>query len=220
MDEMSGRFHLLVFAKAPRPGMAKTRLIPLLGAEGAALLQAGLTRWTIETGLASGIGPVELWCAPDRGDPFFAALQRRYGVSLHDQRDGDLGQRMLHAAQDCIARSGMPIIVGTDCPGIGRMTLCQARDALRMGHDAVVIPAADGGYVLIGLARAAPELFSGLDWGGPEVMAQTRQRLMDLRYRFRLFDPLPDLDRPEDCIRFQRQQPELWDSLSIEAHAL
>jgi len=102
-----------VFAKAPVPGFAKTRLIPALGAAGAARLQEGLTGRAIETALAAQIGPVTLWCAPDAGHPFIEQLRRRCPMALADQPEGDLGARMLAA----FAAAGRRLVlIGADCP--------------------------------------------------------------------------------------------------------
>lgn len=205
---------LLVFAKAPQPGETKSRLIPLLGAEGAARLQAQLTRRAIRTAVAAGLGPVELWCAPNQRHPCFKALRQEYGVTLRDQQGLDLGQRMFHAAAASWPHRRYTLIMGTDCPRIKPATLRRVVAALRRGRDAVIIPADDGGYVLLGLARLAPELFTGIDWGSARVMAQTRVRLADLQFSFQLLDSLPDLDRPDDCEELRREYPRLWRDLT------
>ncbi|HLF95671.1 MAG TPA: TIGR04282 family arsenosugar biosynthesis glycosyltransferase [Methylococcaceae bacterium] len=207
---------LLVFAKAPEPGIAKTRLIPLLGAEGAACLQARLTRRTVATAQATGLGRVELWCAPDTGHPFFAALAAESGIVLRTQLGADLGERMLHAATESLACARYAMILGTDCPLLAWTHFRRVLDELRWGREAVIVPAEDGGYVLLGLARAAPELFRDIDWGTDRVLAQTRARLEKLDFRFSELDPLPDLDRPEDCLKLSRERPRFWHDLTIE----
>lgn len=209
---------LLVFAKAPTPGETKTRLIPLLGAEGAARLQARLTQLTIHTALTADVGPVELWCTPSQQHSFFKALRQAYGLTLQDQQGRDLGQRMYHAAAASRPLCRYTVILGTDCPAIQASTLRSVVAALRRGRDAVVIPADDGGYVLLGLARLAPELFDEIDWGSARVMEQTRQRLVTLEFDWQEFDSLPDLDRPEDCLRLQREHPTLWLRVQPDDH--
>jgi rSAM/selenodomain-associated transferase 1 len=209
---------LLVFAKAPESGLAKTRLIPLLGAEGAARLQARLTRRALTTALAAGIGRVELWCAPDTSHPWFAALGAELGVALNSQRGGDLGERMLHAATLSLAQARYALILGADCPLLAPAHLQHVLAELRRGRDAVLIPAEDGGYVMLGLARVAPELFLCIDWGSERVLAQTRESLASLGFRFSELEPLPDLDRPEDCLKLRREHPRLWhDLISAES---
>lgn len=207
---------LLVFAKAPQPGLAKTRLIPLLGAAGAARLQARLTRRALNTTLAADSGQVELWCAPDARHPVFSALGAELGVSLHNQCGGDLGERMSNAAARSLAGNHPTLILGTDCPLLTPVHLRQALAALRLGQDAVLIPAEDGGYVLLGLARTEPALFRGIDWGTDRVLAQTRERLDSLGFRFAELEPLPDLDRPEDALRLSLEHSQLWHHLTYE----
>ncbi len=207
---------LLVFAKAPEAGLAKTRLIPLLGTERAARLQARLTRRAVATALAADSGEVELWCAPDAGHPYFAALGAEWDVSLHSQCGGDFGEKMLHAAARSAASDRAVLILGTDCPRLTKLHLQQALAILREGKEAVLIPAEDGGYVLLGLTRVAPELFRGVEWGTDRVLAQTRARLEGLGFHFGEMPPLSDLDLPEDCIKLRRENSRLWHELISE----
>lgn len=214
MKDESAR--LLVFAKAPELGVANTRLIPLLGAAGAARLQARLTRRAVATALAAGIGRVELWCAPGADHPFFAALGTESGIVLNTQRGAGLGERMLHAALQSLMDGGYALLLGTDCPLLTSAHLCRVVEELRKGQDAVLIPAEDGGYVLLGLARVEAALFQDVEWGTERVLAQTRERLARLGFRFSELEPLSDLDRPEDCLRLSREQPRLWHDLVAE----
>ena len=94
---MSAGVSIMIFARAPVPGQCKTRLIPELGADGAAELHMQLVQHTLRVAIESCIGPVSLWCAPDIQHPFFAGCARSYGVHLQTQCDGDIGARMLHA---------------------------------------------------------------------------------------------------------------------------
>jgi rSAM/selenodomain-associated transferase 1 len=206
----------LVFAKAPESGAAKTRLIPLLGAKGAARLQARLTRRAVSIALAANIGSVELWCSPDVGHPFFAALAAELGLTLNSQCDGDLGEKMLHAATPSLAMDCHALLLGTDCPLLTPAHLRQAAAVLNQGKDAVLIPAEDGGYVLLGLTKVAQELFRGIDWGTGRVLAQTRERLDNLGFCFSELEPLPDLDRPEDCLNLRQKHPQIWHDLTSE----
>lgn len=207
---------LLVFAKAPEPGAAKTRLIPLLGAEGAARLQANLTRRALATAMAADIGPVALWCAPDTGHPCFAALGAELGIVLHSQCGGDLGDKMLYAATLSLTQHRYALLLGTDCPLLTAEHLRLVLAELRQGKDAVLIPAQDGGYVLLGLARASSELFRGVAWGSDKVLRQTRERLDRLAFRCSELETLPDLDRPEDGEKLRWEHPHLWRDLIAE----
>src|SRR5215203_2025577 len=114
-----------VLAKAPIPGFAKTRIIPLLGPHGAAALQQRLIERALATALAAEIGPVTLWCAPDDTYPFFRDAARRHGIRLAVQPDGDLGERMLTAFRSAPPGTAL-VLIGTDCPVLGPADL---RDA-------------------------------------------------------------------------------------------
>ena len=205
---------ILVFAKAPQPGQTKTRLIPLLGSEGSAQLQAQLTCRTIDTSLNAEIGPVELWCAPHADFPFFSWLAAEQPISLYSQCDGDLGLKMAYAASKALVPGQSVLIVGTDCPLLTPQHLQRASQTLHQGYDAVLIPAEDGGYVLIGLTRMDPTLFENIAWGTERVLTETQARLTALDWKYDLMDPLPDLDHPADCDHLARNHPELWQVLT------
>ncbi len=193
-----------ILSRAPLPGQSKTRLIPALGSDGAAELQRRMLKGTVRSALAASLGPVRLWCAPDTAHPDFAACLELGPLSLHAQPTGDLGARMLAA----IDHELPTLVVGTDCPGLIPLLLAQA--AMALGEaEAVVIPAEDGGYVLIGLRRPDARLFADIAWGGPLVLEETRQRLRDCGYRWRELAPLPDVDRPADLARLAATHREL-----------
>lgn len=192
---------VIVFARAPVPGAAKTRLIPALGADGAARLHARLVERALATACAAGIGPVELRCAPDAAHPFFAACAARFGVASTAQGDGDLGARMHRALA-----AGLPaVLVGSDCPTITPDYLGNAAKALGGDCELVFGPAEDGGYVLVAASRIRPEAFAGIPWGGPAVMAAQRSRLRALGLRWTELAPLWDVDRPDDLERLRRE---------------
>jgi uncharacterized protein len=192
-----------VFSKAPIPGAAKTRLIPTLGAEGAAALHCTLTRRTLAIAIAADIGPVSLWCAPDQNDAFFAQCHREFGVSLHDQCGVDLGARMHNAFRFLLADHALVLLIGTDCAVFRPAHLRNAATVLRAGTKAVFCPTEDGGYVLVGLTCAQPDLFSGMPWGTAQVMDATRARLRELRWEWQEIATLWDVDRPEDYMRLR-----------------
>jgi len=192
---------LLVFAKAPVPGEVKTRLIPALGAQGAAALQARLTRRAVETALAANVAPVELWCSPDDRHPFFHELP----VARRVQRGTDLGERMADALCTALAQSRFAILIGTDCPTLTDDYLRDAAECLALGEDAVLGPAEDGGYVLIGLRRCEARLFEGIAWGTAEVLAATRARLAECGFHWHELPTLWDVDRVDDLARLPLQ---------------
>ena len=193
-----------VLAKAPVPGLAKTRLAPLLGEAGAARAQRHFILKTMIAARHASTGPVRLHCAPAVNHRFFRLLNQRHGVACVPQVEGDIGQRMASVMLEHFARSNhLPLlIVGTDCPVLTPVRLQQAADALQT-HDAVLIPAEDGGYVLIGLRRAIPSLFEQVDWSTPRVMAQTRDRLRAAAVRWQELPKLWDVDEPKDWLRWQ-----------------
>jgi len=201
---LAERCALGIFAKAPQPGLVKTRLIPTLGAETAAALHARLVARTLATAQAARAGDVELWCSPHEQHPFFRSLFERSGCSMRRQCEGDLGERMADAANRMLGRASFAIIVGADCPALTAHDLRIARDGLADGCDAVLGPAEDGGYYLIGLRRPLPAIFDGIDWGSERVLEQTRQALRSLGLRWRELALRWDVDRPPDLDRLRR----------------
>ncbi|PSL16724.1 hypothetical protein CLV44_101122 [Marinobacterium halophilum] len=188
---------LAIMAKAPVPGFCKTRLMPALGAEGAARLQAWLLQHSLAVARASGLRPLQLWAAPDIEHPLFQALARPGDVRLQAQFGHDLGMRMLYVFTRA---QGPLLLIGTDCPPLTPALLLECAACLET-HDAVFLPAEDGGYALIGLQQPQPELFVGIDWSTERVMAQTRERLTALGLRWQEPAVVWDLDRPEDLQR-------------------
>ncbi len=198
---------ILIFAKAPEPGRVKTRLIPLLGAGGAARLQQRLLETTVARVAGAGLCPVTLCCAPDTGHPQFSALAGRHDITLRPQCAGDLGQRMAEAAAAALGETDQVLLIGTDCPVMQTAYLADALAQLAAGKEAVIGPAEDGGYVLLGLRRFYPLLFTDMPWGSDEVLGLTRQRLAGLAADTALLPPLWDLDRPADWQRLLRHDP-------------
>ena len=178
------RTKVLVFAREARPGRVKTRLIPLLGAHGATRLHARLVRRALATARAAGLGEVTLW-------------------STLRQRGPDLGARMHDAFARNLRRAPRVIVMGADAPALRPAHLRRAARWLAGGADAVFAPAEDGGYALVALRRLTPRLFEGIEWGGPQVMAQTRARLAALGWRWRELPEVWDVDRPADVARLR-----------------
>lgn len=198
---MSAR--ILVFARAPRPGACKTRLIPALGAHGAARLHRRLALRTLLAAVSAG-AEVELWCAPGPQDAFFQACRRELGVRLRRQPRGDLGQRMARALAGAL-REGAPgaVLVGSDCPALSAADLVNALAALHR-HDQVLTPSGDGGYVLIGARRLEPRALAGIRWSSGRELAQTRRRLARLGFSIAELPARRDLDTPGDYRRARR----------------
>jgi len=189
---------VMILARAPIPGQAKTRLIPALGAAEAAKLQARFITATVQKACAAATGAVTLWTTPTSSHPLFDACARNYPVILRSQPVGDLGERML-AALD--AARGPALVVGTDCPGLTSEHLRDCAAQLREGDDAVFLPSEDGGYVLVGTRRPDRKTFQGIPWGTSRVMERTRERLRELQWRWSEPCTLWDIDTPADLAR-------------------
>ena len=209
---MSGVCAVMVFAKAPLAGYAKTRLIPALGVAGAARLAERMLVHAVGQAVAADIGPVEVCAAPNATHPVFDGLAALHALVLTAQGAGDLGARMQRAFARRLAATSAPaveaaLLIGTDAPALHAVRLRHARDALT-GHDAVFVPALDGGYALVGLRRPAPALFAsllaalfdGMTWSAPTVMARTRERLAALGLRVAQLEAVADIDEPADLV--------------------
>lgn len=188
----AARRAIAVFAKVPRPGAVKTRLIPALGAAGAADLQRRLIESTLARARAVADTDVHLWLA---GDP--AGYSPPPGCSVAHQEGSDLGARMAHAFVVTLARSRACALIGTDCPALTPAHLRESFDQLER-NDVVLIPAQDGGYVLIALNAPQPRLFEDIRWGTSSVLETTRERIASAQLRAAYLTPLPDLDTPAD----------------------
>jgi len=201
---------VVVLARAPIPGRTKTRLVPRLGRWGAARLQARLIERTLRTARAARIGRVELHAAPRPRGTFFLRCARRFGATLHAQRGRDLGERMQHALAQALRGARAALLIGTDTPSLSARDLRRAARALQGGAHAVLTPAEDGGYALIGLRRADPRAFVGVAWGTAAVCATTRARMAALGWRVCVQRTVWDLDRPEDLTRRLALRARVW----------
>lgn len=181
---------IVIFAKEPLPGRVKTRLIPALGAGGAAGLAADMLARTIAEALATGL-LTELCGEPD------AALWHEGPIRRTAQGEGDLGTRLARAASRVIGEGEPVMLIGADCPGLDRRRLAAAVEALET-HDIVLHPAADGGYVLLGLRRFDASLFTGIAWSTASVCADTLRRIQALGWSVDIRETLRDVDEPAD----------------------
>jgi uncharacterized protein len=199
---------LVIFAKAPVAGLAKTRLIPALGAQGAADLARRLLVHTLAQAVVAlgddpngGITALELCVTPDEGHPMLVeALNACAGrVHLSPQGSGDLGERMHRATARLLLTHDRVLLMGTDAPALNAGCLQQAAHSL-LAHDAVFVPATDGGYALVGLRQPAPELFADMPWSTPQVMALTRERARAAGLTWDELAPVSDVDEPADLV--------------------
>ena len=212
---MSMPFHIAVFARAPVAGAAKTRLIPLLGEQGAADAQRAMTLRTLNTALAAAPGRVSMWTAGDHAHPFFVECAGRFDLACRPQCEGDLGARMADCLRMGLQTNETVLLIGTDCPAQTVDDLCAAARALQDGTQMVFTPAEDGGYVLVGaqahgenLTAGFEQAFAGIAWSTAQVMAQSRARLTAIGWRagreWRELPALWDIDTPEDYLRAQQ----------------
>jgi rSAM/selenodomain-associated transferase 2/rSAM/selenodomain-associated transferase 1 len=208
-DAPGPRVTLQIFAKNPLPGLVKTRLAAAIGTDEAAAHYVGLVEHTLATAVAARaagvVDRVELWGTPDVAAPAFTAWAARFGVALEAQAGDDLGARMRHALHSAVSAGSCALLVGTDCPALDVAYLSQAVAALEE-HDAVFGPAEDGGYVLVGLARAV-DAFAGVPWSSPYTMAATRAKLDAQHLRWHELPALWDVDSPADLARWQASTP-------------
>jgi rSAM/selenodomain-associated transferase 1 len=188
---------LVLFARYPLPGACKTRLIPALGPAGAANLHRRLTERTIAV-LRMGNGPITV--------AFTGASEAEFAVwlgpevLLAKQAEGDLTARLLA----CLDPAPV-IFFGADTPELANRHVETAIEALR-SHEVVIGPAEDGGYYLIGMRRAMPELLTDMPWSTELVLPETLRRLEQMGIAPYLLETLADCDRPEDLERWPELQ--------------
>jgi uncharacterized protein len=196
---------LIIFAKAPIPGEAKTRLCPPLDEEEAASLHGSLVLDAIER--TKGLQGIALYVAgaPDLEHPFFKVLEGRYGAKLLLQRGPDLGARMRQAMQDAFGLGANEVLLtGTDLPGLPRNNLVEALKLIN-NHDVVLGPTADGGYYLIGLRKMRPDFFQGIAWSTEAVFAETKKKVEGAGLSLGLLPECRDLDTLDDLKHFIAQ---------------
>lgn len=195
---------LIVLAKAPLPGFAKTRLQRETGIASAdvARLAEAFVRDTLAV-CAATEGARTLVChAPPESADWFRAIAP--GAGLAAQVDGDLGARMRAAFDRAFAGGATrAVMIGTDAPHLGADTVEAAFAALERA-DCVLAPAEDGGYVLIGLRRACPGILAGIAWSTSRVLEQTLERARELGVRCELLPAEFDVDGAADLERLAR----------------
>lgn len=191
--------HLIIFTRYPEPGTTKTRLIPALGAQGAAELHRQLAEGTLsQARRLQASASISLEVRFTGGTT--RQMQEWLGVDLtyRLQGNGDLGERMSQALTEAFqAAIEQAVIIGTDCPSLDEVLLAKAFDRLHQ-NDLVLGPAQDGGYYLIGVRCEYPELFTNIHWGSDRVFEQTLAIAQRLNLSIATLPELPDIDRPED----------------------
>ncbi len=194
---------LLIFAKSPKPGTVKTRLLPAVSPQQAAALHAACIADTLRMALALRDCDVLLFAAG--GSSYFKKLVRskQSGRCSHifPQRGTDLGARLEHAFRKCF-RMGYRelVVIGTDTPWMGAARLRQAFATL-CAAEVVVGPAEDGGYYLLGSRKVRPSLFRKIPWGTNRVLQSTLRAISREKLHVKLLRKDFDLDRPKDLRR-------------------
>lgn len=188
---------IVIFAKAPIAGAVKTRLIPALGAQGAARLAHRMLTHTVAEAVAAGAGPVELCVSPSPIASVWQSVALSTNVSWSDQSHGDLGTRMARAVRRVTEAGESIVLIGTDCPQLDRALLRAAANSLQQ-YDATISPTTDGGYVLLGLRRYDPALFKDIEWSTPTVASETLSRLAQLGWTVQHNPIVRDIDQPDD----------------------
>jgi uncharacterized protein len=197
--------HLLIFARMPKSGANKTRLIPAIGAEAATLVYRQLVNQTLSQArrFASEQGCQVTVCFTGG---LFCEVQTEFGNDLayYEQVGSSLGERLQQATKSAFDDGARRIVVvGTDCPSLTTVDL-HAAFRLLASHDVVIGPAYDGGYYLIGLRADHASLFANIDWSTSKVLEQTLHQARELNLSVHALRKLPDVDYPEDILPLRR----------------
>lgn len=186
-----------VFCKVPVAGEVKTRLIPQLGEEGALSLYKEMVEKTVFDLVNAEVADVEIWCTPTTSHVFF----EQFDLHRCQQTGDDLGIRMSNALNEGLKTAEKVVLIGADLPPLDADYLDHAIDELDE-QDVVLGPAEDGGYGLIGVRSAVPDMFTGIDWSTEKVLSQTCRHLNGLKANYALLPLIWDVDRPDDLPRY------------------
>ena len=193
---------LLIFTKSPILGKVKTRLQPDYTPEQSLTVHKRLMLNTLELTKNLKDFDIELCCAPNRNTSFFLECEKNFPISLNNQEGADIGERMAFSLSVSLKTHEKVIVIGTDCPDIDEDYITQAFAALSE-NDAVIGPASDGGYVLLGLTKFSMALFTDISWSSDKVFAQTKKVFENLSWSLKELGIMHDLDRPEDLLKYQ-----------------
>ncbi len=202
---------IIIMTKAAQAGFTKTRLIPALGKQGAANLAKRMLMHTLNQSLEANVGPIEICVTPPPADAIWHDFTISDELEYSDQGKGDLGERLSRVTQRVIDKGESVLLIGTDCTQLTATHLQQAKESLRY-FDSILIPATDGGYVLLGLNFFHPSLFESIKWSTDAVCSETTNRLKNLGRSVQIFPNMHDIDEPED-LKFL---PGTWKELEYE----
>lgn len=192
--------------KAPVPGRVKTRLAREIGPEPAARAYRALVEHQWQNLPRSS--PARVCYDPPDALPMMQAWLGQE-PTYAPQAEGDLGERLRAAVSAHFQQSTAPVVViGGDCPYLGPGSFEQVTQILTRA-DAALVPAADGGYCLIGLCAAHLEVFREITWSTDRVLEQTRARLRSAGLRWEETAPLEDVDDRASWERALQRFPHL-----------
>jgi rSAM/selenodomain-associated transferase 1 len=183
---------LIVFAREPVAGRAKTRLIPVLGARAAAALAHAFN--LDAAAKAARIGAPLLVAGSGRA-AYFANLAGGANARFIRQGWGSLGERMARALAR--RRRCGALLIGTDTPSLPRSHIERAIELLKSAP-VVLGPSLDGGYYLVGIRGPTPDIFRDIPWGSSQVLTQTIDRLAAQATAYALAPWWYDVDEADD----------------------
>ena len=201
---MNRKNAIIIMTRYPLPGQVKTRLIPVLGAEGACRLHQKMVEHAMATVRNfSLVFPADIFVFFHGGSEVLMEVWLGSDAEYLPQPAGDLGTKMSAAFHAVFTRGfETAMMIGTDCPDIDGHIL-SASFSLLGETDMVIGPAADGGYYLLGLKKNHDNLFKGIAWGSDQVCSQTLTAAEHAQLRVGFLPQLTDIDRPEDLVNIK-----------------
>jgi len=206
MNNVSDKLLLVVAAKEPVAGRVKTRFSPELApAESAAIYQCMIEDKVAEISSLSGMD-LAIAFTPNHAEASFASF-KRLGFSLFSQKGTNLGERMSNIFADTLIGGHQAVVlIGSDSPDLPKSIIKEAFRVLLSGESDIVLgPCHDGGYYLIGMRRAHPELFEKIPWSTAAVLKATLCKSKELGLRTELLCHWHDLDTFEDLVAFYKK---------------
>ena len=196
---------VIMLTRAPFDGSCKTRLSAVLDARQRQALSQAMLLDEVAHLRESG-RDILMYCTPAGHDERMRDLVGA-DVPLFPQADGDLGQRMLEALRHAFGLGySRFVLVGSDAPELSAQVVVRAFAALD-DSDVVLVPTFDGGYCLVGMSAPIPEAFPPVRYGGPTVLEQTVAALERDNISYALFEPVHDIDTPQDLRDFVARRP-------------
>ncbi len=196
---------VICFCKHPEPGFVKTRLSANLGEEFTAELYKKILEHIL-TNICVENFDIALYCYPDSDHPFFKYCQNKYTLTLHKQMGKDIGMRMYNAIRQHLKYDTPVVLIGSDCPQLDLTYINRAFTELETGHDIVLGPAVDGGYVLIGTNKIHVSIFSGINWSTNKVLKDTEEKINSLGWSTTCLSSVRDVDELTDYNYFSAQK--------------